>query len=269
MYSNDKIIQAIPNLNKFLNANNVDSVVLSKSLKVISGFKESINVNMLDGKIIKENMILKMLKYISYAMKVELSELDITILVNDSKAENLKCILNLAEKVKTLKLVTNNEDKFKTLEEKLQEIMGILIRVTNNKRKGLAKEGIIINIDFSEEQLNKYTINPNAIIVNIQNNVRIKTKRFNGITVNDIKLGVPLNYKMKFAKANIYYDFEEKELYESSIYYMDFEVAQKKIAKDNIYIEALIGNNGPINTKEFEEKCKFCVKTIDKNNILN
>ena len=125
------------------------------------------------------------------------------------------------------------------------------------------------NIDFSEEQLNKYTINPNAIIVNIQNNVRIKAKRFNGIIINDIKPGVPLNYKMKFARANIYYDFEEKELYESSIYYMDFEVAQKKIAKDNIYIEAIIGNNGPINTKEFEEKCKFCVKTIDKNNILN
>ena len=269
MYSNDKIIQIIPYLNKFFSANSVDSVALSKSLKAVSGFKESIDINILNGKTIKENMILKVLKYISYAMKVELSELDITILVNDNKARNLKCILNLAEKVKTLKLVTNNEDKFKTLEEKLQEIMGILIRVTNNKRKGLAKEGIIINIDFSEEQLNKYTINPNAIIVNIQNNVRIKAKRFNGIIVNDIKLGVPLNYKMKFAKANVYYDFEEKELYEASICFMDFGIAQNQINKDNIYIESLIGNNGPINTKEFEEKCKFCVKTIDKTNILN
>ncbi|MBQ9297434.1 MAG: hypothetical protein IJ223_00085 [Clostridia bacterium] len=272
MYSNNKIIKFMPYLNKILYDNNVDWVVLSNSLKNIEGIQESIykaNINILNGKIIKENMILKILEYISKVMKLEINQLDITVLVNNNKARNLKIILNLAENVKTIKLVTNNEEKFKALEEKMQEIMGILLRITNNKRKGLAKENIIINMDFSEESLNKYTINSNAIIINMQGGTKIRSKRFNGITVNDVNLRIPVNYKLQFARENIYYDFEAKELYEASIYYLDFEVAQKKINKDYIYIDSLVGNSGIINDKEFEEKCKIYVKTIDKTKIFD
>lgn len=272
MYSNNKIIKFMPHLNKILYDNNVDSVVLSNSLKNIEGIKESIykaNINILDGKIIRENMILKILEYISKVMKLEVNQLDIAVLVNDNKARSLKSILNLAENVKTIKLVTNNQEKFKALEEKMQEIMGVLLRVTNNKRKGLAKENIIINIDFSEESLNKYTINPNAIIINVQGGTKIRHKRFNGITVNDINLIIPINYKLQFARENIYYDFEAKELYEASLYYLNLEDAQKKINKDHIYIDSLEGNSGTVNDKEFEEKCKIYVKTIDKTKIFD
>lgn len=99
--------------------------------------------------------------------------------------------------------------------------------------------------------------------------VKIKSKKFKGINANDIKINIPTNYNIEFEKNNTYNDFETKEIYEASIYNLSFEEIQKKIKQDNVYISDLIGNNGIINKREFSEKCKKYVKTIDKMLILN
>lgn len=270
--NNKKIKKWIPYLSNILYDNNFDTVLISKTLKQIEGIKESIskeNINILNGTILKENLLVRTVEYISNKINEDISHLEVTLLVNDSKKRNIENIINLAERVKNIKIVTNNERDFKPLEEKLQELYGILIRITNNKRKGLANSGIIINIDFPEELINKYAINPDAIIVNMEYPIKINSKKFKGINASDIKINMKLNYNLEFAKNNIYNDFEAKELYEASICNLSYNEVQNKIKEDNVYVNSLIGNNGIINEKEFEEKCKFCVKTIDKMSILN
>ena len=251
---------------------NLDTVVLSNSLKKVQGIKEQLNsenIRVLEGTLLRENLTVKLVEYIANEMNEEVKNLEITVLVNQNKKIYIQSILALAEVTKNIKIVTNNVDDFKNLEQKMQELYGILIRVTNNKRKSLAKSSIIINLDFPEELVNKFVINPDAIIVNISNQVKIKAKQFSGINMHDMKLLIKKNYNREFEKNSVYNDFDAKEIYESSIVNMEFDEVQRKLVKDNVYINSLIGVNGPINKKEFEEKCEKYVKSLDKLSRLN
>lgn len=270
--NNEKIVKIIPDLVNILYDRNCDTIVLSNSLKNINGVKECINkenIKILDGTFLKENLLLEIVIYVANSMNIFAKDVDVTILANDNKFDYMKNIINIAENIKNIKIVTNNVERFKNVEQKIQEILGILIRITNNKRKGLANSQIIINLDFPEELINKYAINPEAIIVNIGQNVKIKSKKFKGINANNIKISMKTNYNTEFEQNKIFNDFEEAELYEASIKNMSFEEIKKKFQKDNVNVTSLIGNNGSINKKEFEEKCKFYVKSIDKMLILN
>ena len=261
-----------PHLATILYNQNCNKVVLSKTLKQAEGIKEAIykeNVKILDGSILKQNMLIKIVEYISNELNVELKNTEITLLVNEYKKAHIERIISLAEKAKNIKIVTNNIEEFKSLEQKLQERFGILIRLTNNKRKGLVNSNIIINLDFPEELVNKYTINPDAIVVNLESAVKIKYKKFSGINANNIKINLPKQYRVEFEKANIYNDFEESELYEAELIDMGFEEVQQKLKTDKVYVKGLIGKNGIIDKKEFKEKCEIYVKTIDKMSILN
>lgn len=123
--NNNKILKWIKDLNNILYDKNFDTVVLSKSIKKIEGVQENINkenINILNGKILKENMLLEIIKYISNEINKDMKELEITLLVNDNKVQHMKNIISLAENVKNIKLVTNNVQKFKVIEQKLQEL---------------------------------------------------------------------------------------------------------------------------------------------------
>lgn len=102
--------------------------------------------------------------------------------------------------------ISNNINYFRILKDKLWEDNGIIITLTNNKKKALSKSDIILNVDFSEELINKYVINDNSILVNLEENVRIKKKRFNGKIIND--------YNIKLKNSSNIANFLEKEEYE-------------------------------------------------------
>ena len=91
-------------------------------------------------------------------------------------------------------IVTNHISTFKRIEEKLYRNNGILITVTNNRRRSLLKSNIIINVDFPKELLNKFTINDNATIINIEEESKIKKKRFCGKVINNYEINV-IDYK--------------------------------------------------------------------------
>ena len=65
---------------------------------------------------------------------------------------------------------------------------GIMVTVTNNKKKSLVKSNVILNYDFPTELINKYRINESATIVNVKRPIKITQKRFNGVTVNDYEI---------------------------------------------------------------------------------
>ena len=169
---------------------------------------------------------------------------EISLLVNDFTELNEDIIIHIAKNIKTLNIVTNHIDRCKKLEEYLYNEFGIMLNVSNNTRRSLLKAEIIINIDFPEESINKYRIFDNAIIMNVNEKINIKRKRFNGININYYKIQIPNEYKLK--------EFKDEIIYESLIYRKKYKYINEKIIKDKIKINKLIGNNGIITKNEIK-----------------
>ena len=134
--------------------------------------------------------------------------------------------------------------KFKKLENDLVEEDGIIITITNNKKKSLMKSHIILNIDFPRELLNKYMIKDDSIIVNIREKVKINKKRFNGLNISDYEIDYRDDKKDKEALSGKYYF---KDLYESSLYKKQrISDIKEKIKLDKVIIKELVLNNGKL-----------------------
>ena len=230
-------------LYKKLYKKDIEDVVLSKYLYNVDLLKNKLygqNVDILDGKKLFKDLSYNILEYINKYKKEKIEE--VSILVNDLSKRNVENIIYIAEKIKRLNIITNNIDKFKKLEDYLYEENGINITISNNKQKSLAKAKLIFNYDFPNELINKFKINANAVIINIPNDIKINSKRFEGVLVNDFNITIPVVYKLT--------GFSDEIMYESLIYKKDFEDLINIISKENITVKSLIGNNGKINVKE-------------------
>ncbi|MEE1389887.1 MAG: hypothetical protein U0M00_05000 [Clostridia bacterium] len=247
-----KIIKIAKKINKKLYDNNIENVVLSNYLEENEILKQKLycqNINILDGRYLFYLLIPEIVDYILKRQKKKLENGEITLLINDFTENNARIITYIAQSVKRVNIVTNHSNKFKKLEEYLYNELGIILNITNNKNKSLANAGLIINIDFPEEIINKYEINSNAIIVNIFNEIKIRAKRFNGVNINYYKAYIPKKYKMEGFKDNL--------IYESSIYKYNYENARKDIITNKIKIKKLIGINGDISENEFCKNLKY------------
>ncbi len=166
------------------------------------------------------------------------------MMINDLTDIEFENIKTLARKYKTINIVTNHIEKFKNLEKQLQENEGIIITITNNKKKSLMKSQIILNIDFPKELINKYNIQDEAIIVNVRGNIKINKKRFNGLNINDYEIDFRDDKKDNKALSNKFY---LKDLYESDLYKkQNISETRNKIKIDKVIIKKLILNNGEL-----------------------
>ena len=170
-----------------------------------------------------------------------MEKVNISILINDLTDIELENIKILAKKYNTINIVTNHIEKFRNLEKKLNE-QGIIITITNNKKKSLMKSQIIVNVDFPKELINKYRINENAIVINIKKSLKIVQKRFNGLTVNDYEI----DFKNDICDEKFFSEsYDLKDLYEAGMYKnISFVDLRKKIKNDKVCIKKLLLNNG-------------------------
>lgn len=212
---------------------------------------------------IKKILLLHILEYITNLQEKEMSDLDLTILVNTTSNLNMYLIEELARQAKTLKIVSLNIYKFKKLEEKLYNEEGIAIQFSNSYKKSLEKSKIIINLDFNELEINEYEIFDKAIIVNcIDSNIKIKSRLFNGIIVNSCDIEYNKEIINEFKEMKIYENYTRLMLYASLIENEENILKiHEKLKEDNVEIVNLIGNSGIINKKEF----KNVDKKLDKN----
>ena len=152
----------------------------------------------------------------------------------------LEYIKQISSEYKVINIVTNNVKEFKKIEEIIFKTEDVMINITNNKKKGLMRSQIILNVDFKTELLNQYNIPEKAILINLPGNIQIKKKRFNGININD--------YEIKYKKIeefdyDKYYLYDQKDIYESQIYKKQpFEYIKRKLEKDKVEILFLKGN---------------------------
>ena len=244
----NKIEKLAQKTKKVLEKNSTSQkVVLSKEIQ-----KENLYINYLntyglkiqDGRWLFEILITDIIEYIINKKKLEKTKLKISILINDITEFEIENIKELAKKYKNLNIVTNHIEKLRKIEKELLEKEGIMITVTNNRKKSLVKSDIIYNVDFPEETLNKYVINDEAIIINLHGKIKIKKKRFNGLIVNNYEIDLREDKKDEQMLSKKYYmrDIYQAELYQKQ----GFNNLKEKIKKDNVKISKLFLNNGEI-----------------------
>lgn len=234
----------------------INSIVISKALHTNTNFINMLNaydISNFDGKWLGQYIVADMIEYLE-KKGTKLKKEELSILANDLTEEIKGNIKEFINKFKRIKIVTNHSEKFKKLENDLYEQNGVPIIISNNKKKSLSKSELIINFDFIEEAINQYNINENAIIINLDEKIKINKKRFNGMIATDYEVNsekIPHNDKIEEQ------DFYKKEIYEEKIYNESlqrvqlseancskFEVVRNIIKEYEIKIDAIYGLSG-------------------------
>lgn len=231
-------------------------IVLSNYLETVEACKKVIwklNLNLLEGGSLSNYLIPEMIDYICKMTKEEKQKQEITLLIQNQTTELTKLVVDLAKQIKRIQIVTTKMGQFKKLENKLENDFGIYCQITNNKRKSLSKSKIIINFDYTEEQLNEFTINPNAIIFDINMKTSIYKKSFSGIHVQDYEIKQELNQTVNKV-------FQAKKVYEGRTRGKTYEQIRKLIEEENVRIVNLIGKKGVIHTEEYIRTSKKLTK---------
>ena len=223
---------------------NSKKIVISKNLQeetLYINYLNSYGLDISDGRWLYEILATDIIKYIIEKKKIKKEETTISILINDLTEIELENIKILAENYKSLNIVTNHIEKFKKLEDKFME-NGIMITISNNKKKSLMKSKIILNVDFPNELINKYMIKEDAVIINVPGKVKINKKRFNGIVVNNYE--IDFRDDIKCDENLLGDDFFLRDVYEARFYKRQtFADVRSALKRDGVIVKKLYLNN--------------------------
>ena len=240
---NRKANTLVKRIKKILEKTDCKTVIVSKYLKGQEKFMELLNnymINVIDGKWLFSVLSDRVLDYIVKKKNLKKEEVNVSFLVNkdysDYLIENIKKVVNT---YKSINIVTPNLGKFKKLERDILEKEGTMITVTNNKKKSLMRSKIILNFDFKTNEINKYNIPDDSIIVNFKGDVDINKKRFNGLNINDYEISYENSEEFDYDKSRLYF---QKDIYEAGIYKRQpYEFIEIKINRDKVEVIELRG----------------------------
>lgn len=230
---------------KILMKDNIKNVVIAKKDKAEKEFINMIyanNINILNGRVLFKHLLPEIIEYLSDKLEINKEKMEVTLMINDFSKTNLFYVNEILKKIKNVNIVTNSINKFKKWSNELYNKQAIVIPIMNNKNKSLKNKNYIINIDFTEEQLNKFKINRKAIIINIEENINLNNKGFEGININ--------SYIIK--QVDTLQEFNYNEMYESYIINNSINEIRRKIENDKVKIIYLIGKNGIIDDSEYK-----------------
>lgn len=257
---NDLSNKTLNKVLKYLKSNCINRVCLSNNLLNNDVFLEFIkkeNIAYFDGRWLFKHMMINCADYICSCKKEKLEYQEIAILSNDIDLNLVYNIKKIASIVRVVNIVTNYENKFRKLEKELYEEKGIILNINNNYKKSLIKSDIILNLDFFEDELNKYILPKKAFIINFNNEVKNLPKYFEGINANFFEIDMPRKY---LDKALFFKDFNTAILYESYIYIRTIPSnISRQINEDKANISFLIGKNGSIRKTEYLKLSKKIV----------
>lgn len=231
-------------LMRFFDQAHGKKVVISSKIKqypYLVNYLQEANLQIMDGKWLFRMLVIESLAFLLSTQDKKWEECQVTILANDASEVVLYTIRELAKKVKSISIVTNHREKYEKLEEQISEEVGMLLTLSNHKKKALAKAQYIINFDFPEELVNGYQIAEEAIILNLPGKLSIHKKRFNGIIIHD--------YEIEVTRKEEYQEqeklFSQAECYEAE-FYQNQPIAQvkEKIREDGVNIIELYTLNG-------------------------
>ena len=249
--------KTLQKLTEYIKQNCVNLVCLSDNLLINSkfiGFIKNENVRILDGRWLYKHLIGNIVDYISNCKNEKIDFQEISILTHDINRIVISTIKELALKVRALNVLTDKEKMFRNIEKELYSEYGIILNMNNNYKRSLTKSDIIINFDFTEEELIRYNLPKNACIINLERKIELDSKKFEGISTNFYEITMPSRY---IKSLIILKGFNTENLYESFIYKNTSpENIKNEILKDKVNIISLIGKNGIIRKKEFQNISK-------------
>ena len=229
---------SLSKLSKYFKINCTSIVCISENLRKNNKFINFLgreNIKYFDGNWLYNYLITDIIEYIILNKKDKLENQEVSILTKKKKKKK-------------------KEKAFSKLEKELFSNKGIAININNNYNKTLKKSNIILNYDFSEEEINKYEISKNACIINVQNKTKICKKSFEGINIESYNITVPKRCNFLGVYQN---EFDKAIIYESMIYKNTlFGNIKKEIVDDKIAITSLNGKNGIIRKNEFSKISK-------------
>ena len=240
-------------IKQIISKNNLARIVLSSNLKKYENELKFQSEN------IVKYFILNILEYIKEKTNIETEMQNIYILSNKYNDNNSSIINSLINIVKTTTIVTSDIKKYKKYEDRVFNEYGILLNITNNKRKALKNANVIINLDFTNEDIKKYKMNKNSIIINTRNE-KMNIQYFQGIIINNIEIYIDKSIQYE----RIYNDFRANDIFVAYIINkLEYNEILEQIKENKINIKSIIGNRGIIEKKEFEQYCKN-ILTNDK-----
>lgn len=246
---NNNLEKLAKKTDKILKKSLSQKIVLSKMLQENKLYKNYLlyyGYDIVDGRWLFGALLEHVLDFVINKKDFLKETTTISILTNDISDLMTEILKRISQDYKSINIVTNHPEKFKNIEKRIYENNGIILNIINNKKKSLARSEIIINLNFTNEIVNKYNIYDNAVIIDINGNLKIAKKRFNGMVINNYEISTNLinvTYKECFdiSKYNI------KDIYESEIYNkMSYNEFKNRIKKDNVEIKVLYGMNGKI-----------------------
>lgn len=240
-------------LKKILKINSVKTICLSEKInddKKIHEILKEENIKIINGNELKKYLVIEIIEYICNNKLENLHEQEISFLVKKNNYLINCNIKELSKRVKNVNIITNNSRQFKLLEKSLFEKEGIILNITDNYKKSLIKSNFIINIDFLNEEINKYNIPKYCCLINLSDEIiTINKKGFEGVNITDFKYLV--NDK---SIQKRFQNFDKEIFYESMIIRnSNPENILSKIKKDKVKVIEVYGKNGKISKKEFEK----------------
>ena len=208
-----KKIKIVKKIKQILEKEKCRQVALENNLKEdndIIKLLYSNNINICNKKWLLKNIVDEVIEEVLNGRQRK--EYDISICVNEIDTKVEEYILKFAREFKNMNIITNHIGKFKFIEKELYN-EGIIINITNNKRKSLSKAKLILNVDYPKEILNQFTIFDKATIINLEGDIKINKKRFSGRIISDYKYNVDQQSDVKkYILDNGLENYDEREI---------------------------------------------------------
>ncbi len=234
--NSEKMLDAV---RKKLKEDSVDYIIQEKDIDC--GYPE------LTGKYNVKYMLPEIITYCFKLLGEEARMKDIYICVNNFTKENIKIIEELCTKVKTVNIITEHLKQFQELEKRLER-NDIYITVSSNRRKGLKRARIIVNIDLKD--LRPFNLNRNSIVINATQNIELG-KEFEGICIEKVLVDTKKVMRIFSDMENM----DKQKLIEGEIIKQtnqsDYQKIRESIQKDKIHILKILGRRSEIDIAEF------------------
>ncbi len=246
-------------VNKILKKRNVSNVVLSNEIMQKEKFCNCVssqNNYIITGNRLYQALTKYILQDICNMVNIPMPTISLAILSHEFSIENLDLVKYISKEIREVVVLSENKERFDKMLEKFFNEEGIAIRVLENKHSNISSYPFIINLDYTEEEVNKLIISKNAIVISIKNKICALRKSFNGILLNDVEI-----YLEKEVK-----DFRTLALCEAYLYHYRKKIQEneKEFEKSPYRINTYMGNNGKITEEDFKRVGKLFTKKSKK-----
>lgn len=221
-------------------------------------FANENSFNIMDGKWLFKIMVDQIVAFIVELKNETLESQTVSILCHSLDGTIVEKIKEICQKVKICNILTRNIKQFQKLEEEIYQANGIILNVSNNYKRAVAKSNIIINFDFLSKDLEKCIFSKNAYMINIDKNVTMDKRDFMGKNIVFFETNMPEKYA---GYQQTFEDFNATILYESFIYKRtNYQNIKNEILEDDIKILYLEEEN----QKKVKKETLNLQKKLDK-----